>query len=74
MAQVPLQDLRKYILPLYFFTILTLLYVNFSGISALGAKRWLSFAGLYVQPSEFAKLTVILVLASILDRLTIDMS
>ncbi len=68
LAQFPLQDLRKYIGIIYFFTIITLLYVNFSGISALGAKRWLSFAGLYIQPSEFAKLTLILILASILDR------
>ena len=60
LAQVPLQDLRKYIIPIYFFTILTLLYVNFSGTSALGAQRWLSFAGLYVQPSEFAKIILIL--------------
>ena len=68
LAQVPLQDLRKYTLTIYFLTIATLLYVNFSGTSALGAKRWLSFAGLYIQPSEFAKLTLILVLASILDQ------
>ena len=67
-AQVPLEDLRKYILTIYFFTISILLYVNFSGASALGAQRWLSFAGLYIQPSEFAKLTLILVLASFLDR------
>ena len=68
LAQVPLQDLRKYTLTIYFLTISTLLYVNFSGTSALGAKRWLSFAGFYIQPSEFAKLTLILVLASILDQ------
>ena len=68
LAQFPLQDLRKYIPTIYFLTISTLLYVNFSGTSALGAKRWLSFAGFYIQPSEFAKLTLILVLASILDQ------
>ncbi len=67
-AQFPLQDIRKYIIPIYFLTIITLLYVNISGASALGAQRWLSFAGLYIQPSEFAKLTLILILASILDR------
>ena len=67
-GQFPLQDLKKYIVPIYLFINLTLLYVNFSGTSALGAKRWLSFAGLYIQPSEFAKLTLILMLASILDR------
>ena len=65
LAQFPLQDLRKYILTIYFFTISLLLYVNFSGTSALGSKRWLSFAGLYIQPSEFAKLTLILVLSLI---------
>ncbi|WP_269616292.1 rod shape-determining protein RodA [Prochlorococcus marinus] len=68
LAQLPLQDLRRFILPIYFFTILVLLYVNFSGTSALGAQRWLSIAGLNIQPSEFAKLTLIFVLASILDR------
>ena len=68
LAQFPLQNLRKYIIPIYFITILTLLYVNFSGTSALGAQRWFSFAGFNIQPSEFAKLTLILILASILDR------
>ncbi len=68
LAQFPMQGLRRYILTIYLFTIFTLLYVNFSGTSALGAQRWLSFAGLNVQPSEFAKITLILVLASILDR------
>ncbi len=68
LAQLPLQSLRKYIIPMYFFSIFTLLYVNFSGTSALGAQRWLSFAGLNIQPSEVAKITLIFVLASILDR------
>jgi len=68
LAQFPLQSLRKYILPIYFITLSALLYVNLSGTSALGAQRWLSFAGLNLQPSEFAKITLIFVLASILDR------
>ena len=68
LAQLPLQDLRKYIMPIYFITLLTLLYVNFSGTSALGAQRWLTFAGFNIQPSEFAKISLILVLASILDQ------
>ncbi len=68
LAQFPLQNLRKYIVPIYFIVILILLYVNFSGTSALGAQRWFGFAGFYIQPSEFAKINLILVLASILDR------
>ena len=34
LAQLPLQSLRKYTMPMYLFAILTLLYVNFSGASA----------------------------------------
>tara|TARA_Y100001968_G_scaffold13500_1_gene11009 strand:- start:2448 stop:3716 length:1269 start_codon:yes stop_codon:yes gene_type:complete len=68
LAKVPLQDIRKFVLPIYFITVLILLYVNFSGTSALGAQRWLSFAGINLQPSELAKISLILTLASILDR------
>ena len=68
LAQIPLDGLRKFIWPIYLITILILLYVNLSGTSALGAQRWLSFAGLNIQPSEFTKLALILTLASILDR------
>jgi len=68
LAQVPLHSLRKYVVIIYLITLLILLYVNFSGTSALGAQRWVSFAGLNIQPSEFAKISLILVLASILDQ------
>tara|TARA_B100000214_G_scaffold189337_1_gene136692 strand:+ start:88 stop:1359 length:1272 start_codon:yes stop_codon:yes gene_type:complete len=68
LAQFPLQNLRKFIISFYLFVMVALLYVNFSGTSALGAKRWLNLAGYYIQPSEFAKLILILILASILDR------
>jgi len=68
LAQFPLQALRKYIKPIYFITILILLYVNLSGTSALGAQRWFSFAGFNIQPSEFAKITLIITLASLLDQ------
>ena len=37
-----------------------LLFVQLIGTEALGAQRWLSFAGFNFQPSEFAKITSIL--------------
>src|SRR6267143_2166138 len=37
--------------------------VAFHGKKVLGARRWLSFAGMQVQPSEFVKLAVIVILA-----------
>ncbi|TMA27484.1 MAG: rod shape-determining protein RodA [Deltaproteobacteria bacterium] len=37
--------------------------VAFAGKKVLGARRWLSFAGMQIQPSEFVKLAVIVILA-----------
>tara|TARA_B100000700_G_scaffold125277_1_gene140265 strand:+ start:23 stop:1291 length:1269 start_codon:yes stop_codon:yes gene_type:complete len=68
LAQIPLQDLRKFIFLIYFITILMLLYVKFGGVSALGAQRWFGFAGFNIQPSECSKISLILILASILDQ------
>jgi rod shape determining protein RodA len=42
------------------------------GTSALGAQRWINIAGFHVQPSEFAKLAAILLLAGVLDRYPVE--
>ncbi|RNC28041.1 MAG: putative peptidoglycan glycosyltransferase FtsW [Candidatus Dichloromethanomonas elyunquensis] len=51
-------------------TIFLLLLVEFSNLSvtAKGSSRWLNIAGISVQPSEIAKLTLVLFLAYILNR------
>lgn len=38
------------------------------GTRALGARRWLSFAGISIQPSELAKLASVLYLSSFLEK------
>ena len=43
--------------------ILMLIAVLFIGSVRMGARRWLSFGGFSVQPSEFCKITIILALA-----------
>ncbi len=43
-------------------TLVLLMLVPFIGVKANGARRWLGVGGLTVQPSELAKLAVILVL------------
>jgi rod shape determining protein RodA len=48
--------------------ILLLLAVHVVGHSALGARRWLSLAGFPLEPSELAKLLIVLVLAAYLCR------
>lgn len=53
---------------IYILTCASLLFVKFSGTSALGAQSWISIGGFNVQPSEFAKLGVIIVLAAVLGE------
>ena len=55
---------------IYILTNLSLLAVQFIGTSALGAQRWINVAGFHVQPSEFAKVGVIITLAAILSSQT----
>jgi rod shape determining protein RodA len=51
---------------IYGLTCISLLAVKFVGTSALGAQRWISILGFNVQPSEFAKLGLIISLAALL--------
>jgi rod shape determining protein RodA len=53
---------------IYGLTCLALLAVKFAGTSALGAQRWITIAGFNVQPSEFAKLGLIISLAALLHH------
>ena len=46
----------------------SLLAVRVVGTSALGAQSWINIGGFYLQPSEFAKLGVIVLLAGVLAR------
>ncbi len=54
--------------PLYGLGLLLLLAVDLAGSKHMGATRWLSIGGMNVQPSEFAKITVILALARYLSN------
>jgi rod shape determining protein RodA len=50
--------------PLYVITVLLLLVVLVSGTITTGAQSWLALGARTVQPSEFAKLLIIVVLAA----------
>lgn len=62
--------LRKYSKILFFASIglLMLVYVPGIGKTAGGAKRWLAVMGFNIQPSEVAKLALVVYLADILTR------
>ncbi|MDA0291311.1 MAG: rod shape-determining protein RodA [Cyanobacteria bacterium] len=68
LAKIDLDKLKPLLIPIYLLTLTSLFSVKFMGTSALGAQRWISIAGLHVQPSEFAKLAAILLLAGILAK------
>jgi rod shape determining protein RodA len=71
-SRLPMDRLRLAQWPLYGLTILSLLAVKVVGTSALGAQRWISIGGFHVQPSEFAKLAAILLLAGLLSRYPVE--
>ena len=54
----------------YALTNFSLIAVRIAGTSAKGAERWISIAGFNVQPSEFAKVGMIITLAALLHRRT----
>ena len=72
LARLPLERLRQLQWPIYGLTILSLAAVRLVGTSALGAQRWISIGGFHVQPSEFAKLAAIVLLAGVLSRYPIE--
>jgi rod shape determining protein RodA len=55
---------------IYGITNVSLVAVMFLGTSALGAQRWITIGGFNIQPSEFAKLGLIITLASLLQART----
>jgi rod shape determining protein RodA len=54
---------RRYLRPIYGLVLLMLLAVLLMGVAAGGAQRWVDIGPVQVQPSEFAKLGMVIVLA-----------
>lgn len=59
--------LRALAWPVYIGTVVLLILVPIKGRVIMGAQRWLELGPIRVQPSEFAKLAVMLVLARFFD-------
>ena len=59
---------KKFAIPAYVLAILLSVAVLLFGDEYNGSKRWLSFGPLSFQPSEFAKIAVILFLACIIEK------
>ncbi|OGE27892.1 rod shape-determining protein RodA [Candidatus Daviesbacteria bacterium RIFCSPHIGHO2_01_FULL_40_11] len=62
-SQIELESLRNLIKPLYIFILIVLVAVLILGIETRGALRWIPLGIFNIQPSEFAKPILILMLA-----------
>nr|ABE11135.1 rodA [uncultured Prochlorococcus marinus clone HF10-11H11] len=67
-SYIPLERLKKYLIPFYLSTLISLFLIYFFGISVSGAQRWLNLGIFSFQPSEVAKLSTVLNLALVLDK------
>jgi len=68
LARTPPRLLRAVAYPLLLATMAGLVLVLAFGTSVYGAERWIEVAGIQVQPSEFAKLALLLWGADLLAR------
>ncbi len=64
------KKLITYTIPFTFFVIIMLILVKVAGVTVNGAQRWINIAGFSLQPSEFAKPAVVLLLAGVFYRNT----
>lgn len=63
------QSLLRWYWLIYALTNISLVAVMIAGVTAKGAQRWITIAGFNVQPSEFAKIGMVITLAALLhDR------
>ena len=68
-SRIPMGLYKRYAFHFLGAVLVLLLLVPFIGVKANGARRWLGVGGLTVQPSELAKLAVIISFASLICRL-----
>lgn len=67
-ANIPLSIFQSHAKKLYAATIVALVLVLFLGRQISGAQRWLHLGFISFQPSELAKLAVVLTVADYMDR------
>lgn len=72
LARIRYENLIQWHWITYAITNASLIAVMIAGTSAKGAQRWIPVAGFYIQPSEFAKIGVIITLAALLHKHTAD--
>ena len=65
-SRIPMGLYRRYAFGFLAFTVVLLMLVPVIGVKANGSRRWLGVGGLTLQPSELAKLAVILAFSAMI--------
>ncbi len=71
-ARTRYENLQKLHWVTYTLTNISLIAVMTIGVAAKGAQRWISVGAFNIQPSEFAKIGVIITLAALLHKRTAE--
>jgi rod shape determining protein RodA len=68
----PISIWRSMSIPTYLISLVLLFYVEYFGISGKGAQRWIDLGFIRLQPSEFMKIALVMVIALYYDWLGED--
>ena len=71
-AMTPIWIWRNVSVPIYIVALLLLLLVEFLGSTGMGAQRWINLGFINLQPSEVAKVALIMLMAAYYDWLPTD--
>ena len=71
-AMTPIWIWRNVSVPIYIVALLPLLLVEFLGSTGMGAQRWINLGFINLQPSEVAKVALIMLMAAYYDWLPTD--
>ena len=71
-AMTPIWIWRNVSIPIYVVALLLLLLVEFLGSTGMGAQRWINLGFINLQPSEVAKIALVMLMAAYYDWLPSD--
>ena len=71
-AMTPIWIWRNVSVPIYIIALLLLLLVEFLGSTGMGAQRWINLGFINLQPSEVAKIALVMLMAAYYDWLPSD--
>ena len=71
-AMTPIWVWRNVSVPIYIIALLLLLLVEFLGSTGMGAQRWINLGFINLQPSEVAKIALVMLMAAYYDWLPND--